>query len=52
MVFESENTIRIINKSGIDTVLELDFSAKALEENRSVKVKSVCKIDLFDEVSC
>ena len=41
--FIGENTIRIINKYGIDSVLELDYATK------DVKVKSTCKIDHFNE---
>jgi len=47
MFFESENTIRIISKNGVDTVLELYFKTKL--SGQQVKIKSVCKIDMFDE---
>jgi hypothetical protein len=44
--FIGENTIRIINKYGIDSVLELDYHTN--DQNERVKVKSTCKIDHFD----
>jgi len=48
MMFETENTIRIINKHGLDTVIQLNY----LDPNDPVKVLSVCKIDHFDEGCC
>jgi hypothetical protein len=32
MFFENENTIRIISKNGIDSVIELDFETKILHD--------------------
>jgi hypothetical protein len=47
MFFESDNTLRIISKQGVDTILELDFNTT--DKSKQVKIKSVCKIDMFDE---
>ena len=54
MVFEEEDRIRIINNNGLDTVLKIDLkNAPAKVENNNsadcVIIKSVCKIDHFDE---
>jgi len=44
MLFEREDTIRIINKYGLDTVLTLDY----LNKDDPVKITSACQIDHFD----
>jgi hypothetical protein len=45
MRFESENTLRIINKHGLDTVLQLHYD----KPEDPVEIISVVKIDHFDE---
>jgi hypothetical protein len=54
MIFEEENRIRIINTNGLDTVLRINLKniktkAENNNSNDSVIIKSVCKIDHFDE---
>ena len=46
MIFEDENLIRLINKYGLDTVIQLNFDTP--EEN-PITIKSICKIDHFDD---
>ena len=44
MIFEREDTIRVINKYGLDTILTLNIKDK---EN-PVTITSACQIDHFD----
>jgi hypothetical protein len=46
MVFETENTLRIIDKFGFDAVLEINWNTP--EEN-PVSIKSICKIDHWNQ---
>jgi len=48
IMFESENTLRIINKHGLDTILQLNYTTP----DNPVTIKSVVKIDHFDELGC
>jgi len=50
MVFECENTVRIINKHGLDTVIQLnvDDFGFCKDTANPVIIKSVCKIDHFN----
>jgi hypothetical protein len=45
MIFESENRIRVINKYGLDTIMQLNFSTP---DTNPVTIKSVCQMDHFD----
>ena len=45
MVFETENTMRIVDMCGFDAVLELNWN----DPTNPVSIKSVCKIDHWDE---
>jgi hypothetical protein len=49
MLFYEENKIRIINRGGLDTILELDFKTNNKMGPDTVRIKSICKIDHFDE---
>jgi Iap family predicted aminopeptidase len=45
MVFETENTLRIIDRFGFDAVVQLNWDTP----ETPVSIKSVCKIDHWDE---
>ena len=49
MYFEEENRIRILNPGGLDTIMELNFETKNKKGQDTVIIKSVCKIDHFDD---
>ena len=42
--------VRIINKHGLDTIIELnvDENGNCIDQDNPVIIKSVCKIDHFD----
>jgi len=50
MVFICENMVRIINKHGLDTIIELnvDDNGVCKDPDNPVIIKSVCKIDHFN----
>jgi len=57
MLFEKENQIRVINKHGLDAVIQLNYQeqkASILDKvnpklvTNGITVKSVCQIDHFD----
>jgi hypothetical protein len=50
MIFISEDRIRVINKFGIDTILQLNFDATNDEEK--ITMKSVCRIDHWNVNFC
>ena len=50
MSFVGENKIRIINKHGLDTIIELniDSDGVCLDDVNPIKIKSICGVDHFN----